>query len=221
MGPGVRASRWPARCTAVPSTAHPTSAMPTAAPTIDPTTHRPAPDHREGGGERTLRPASDPASLRALALVGGGVIAAGVGGALWSPVRPAIGRWYRGLDKPPYTPPDPVFGVAWSVLYPLIAASAWRVHRAPPSPERSRAVRLWWAQLVLNAAWTPLFFGRRSVVGGFVDAAALAAAATAYTAAARRVDRPAAALAAPYVAWTIFAAVLAGSILRRNRVRSG
>ena len=174
---------------------------------------------RPASPDRPLRPAADPASLRALALVGAGVGVAAIGGSVWSPARPSIRRWYRGLDKPPFTPPDPVFGAAWGVLYTLVALSAWRVHRAPGSPDRDRAVRLWWAQLALNAAWSPTFFGRRAIGAALVDAVALAGTAAAYTAAARRVDRPAAALAVPYVAWTAFAAVLTASILRRNRGR--
>ena len=166
-----------------------------------------------------LRPAGDPASLRALGLVGAGVGLAAISGSVWSPARPSIQRWYRSLDKPPFTPPDPVFGAAWSILYTLVAASAWRVHRAPASPERDRAIQLWWAQLALNAAWTPIFFGRRALGAALVDALALAGTAAAYTVAARRVDRRAASLAVPYVAWTAFAAVLTASILRRNRGR--
>lgn len=124
--------------------------------------------------------------------------------------------WYRVLRKPPLQPPNRVFGPVWSVLYGAIAYSGWKVWRAPKSPERSRALALWAAQLGLNGAWTPLFFGARRPKLALADLAALDAAATAYAAAAAEVDRTAALVVAPYLAWLGFATYLNAEIVARN-----
>lgn len=127
------------------------------------------------------------------------------------------GSWYRGLRKPSFQPPGWVFGPAWTVLYAAIAYSGWRVWKAPPSRERDRALRLWGLQLALNAAWTPLFFGARRPGIALVDIVALDVAASGYAVSARAVDRPAAIIAFPYLAWLGFATLLNATIAAKNR----
>jgi len=124
--------------------------------------------------------------------------------------------WYRTLRKPAFTPPDWIFGPVWSGLYALMAASAWRVWRQPPAPERSRALALWGAQLAANAAWTPLFFGARRPAWALADLALLIAGIGAYVSEARKVDRAAAWMMAPYAAWSAFAGALNEEIVRLN-----
>lgn len=143
--------------------------------------------------------------------------AAAVGGlAMRGKGRPQ-GSWYRGLRKPSFQPPGWVFGPAWTVLYAAIAYSGWRVWKAPPSRERDRALRLWGLQLALNAAWTPLFFGARRPGIALVDIVALDVAASGYAVSARAVDRPAAIIAFPYLAWLGFATLLNATIAAKNR----
>lgn len=130
-------------------------------------------------------------------------------------------RWYRRLSKPRFTPPEGLFAPVWSVLYALIAGAGFRLWRAPASAARRRALRWWAAQLALNAAWTPLFFGARRPRAALVDLALLDAAIVACVRAARRVDRPAAWMLAPYLAWSSFALLLNAEIVRRNPQLSG
>jgi tryptophan-rich sensory protein len=125
-------------------------------------------------------------------------------------------RYYRRLDKPSFAPPAKVFGPVWGVLYPAIALSGARVLAAPASPARSAAIALWLSQMALNAAWTPLFFGRKDARAALADIAGVLALTAAYTVAASRVDRPAAALALPYVGWVTFAGALNRGIVERN-----
>lgn len=124
--------------------------------------------------------------------------------------------WYRRLDKPSFTPPDWVFGPVWTTIYALMATSAYRVWRGEPTPERQKALLAWTAQLALNAAWSPLFFGAHKPRVAFADLALLIAALGAYTSFARRVDRPAAWMVAPYIGWTAYAGALNGSIALKN-----
>jgi len=124
--------------------------------------------------------------------------------------------WYRTLRKPAFTPPDWIFGPVWTGLYVLMAGSAWRVWRQPPSPARSRALALWGVQLAANAAWTPIFFGARRPAWALADLALLAVGLGAYINEARKVDRASAWMMAPYAAWSSFAAALNEEIVRLN-----
>jgi benzodiazapine receptor len=126
------------------------------------------------------------------------------------------GFWYRTLLKPKGQPPAKVFGPVWTTLYGLMSLSAYRVFRAPASPQRSRALRLWWTQLALNGAWSPLFFGARRPRLAMVDLAGLGGSLAGYTRAASKVDPPAAWLMAPYLAWVGYAAYLNAGIIGRN-----
>lgn len=127
------------------------------------------------------------------------------------------GRWFRKLDKPAFQPPNWVFGPVWTLLYGAIAYSGWRVWRTADSPQRTRALGLWAAQLALNSGWTPLFFGARKPALALADLTALNAAAGAYLASAAKVDRTAAVAVAPYLGWIGFAAALNTAIVAKNR----
>jgi len=129
-------------------------------------------------------------------------------------VRP--GAWYRTLEKPAWTPPDAAFGPVWTVLYVLMAIAAWRVWRAGGFGEAGGALSLYLVQIALNALWSVLFFGLHRPGWAFAEIVVLAVAITATIVAFARVDRLAAALLVPYLAWATFAAVLNGTIWRLN-----
>lgn len=140
-------------------------------------------------------------------------MAAAGGGAA---TRRSVAGWYPGLRKPSWTPPSGAFGPVWTVLYAQMAYSAHRVARLP-DPGRRRALALWWLQLGLNAAWTPVFFGARRTGAGAVVVCTLLPAVAATAVASARVDRPAGLLFAPYLAWSTYAAALNLEIWRQNR----
>lgn len=125
-------------------------------------------------------------------------------------------RWYRRLRKPPFQPPSAVFGPVWAALYGLIALSGWRVWNSPGGAARSRALGLWGLQLGFNAAWSWLFFGKQRKRAALLDVGALGVSIAAYIVAARQVDRPAAALVAPYLGWVCFASLLNEELVRLN-----
>jgi benzodiazapine receptor len=131
-------------------------------------------------------------------------VAAAVGGAA---TRRSVSTWYPGLRKPSWTPPAQVFGPVWTVLYAQMAYSANRVARSS-DPGRRRALALWWLQLGLNAAWTPVFFGARRTGAGAAVIFALLPVLAATAAASARIDRRAGLLYAPYLAWSTYAAAL-------------
>lgn len=141
------------------------------------------------------------------------VLAAAGGGAA---TRRSVATWYPALRKPSWTPPSQAFGPVWTVLYAQMVYSAQRV-AGSPDPRRRRALTLWWLQLGLNAAWTPVFFGARRTGAGAVVICALLPAVAATAAASARVDRRAGVLYGPYLAWSTYAAALNLEIWRRNR----
>jgi benzodiazapine receptor len=153
-------------------------------------------------------------SLAALTIFAAAPALAAVAGAVSN--RRSVGRWYGKLRKPPFQPPKWLFAPVWTALYGAMAISAHRVWKRPDSPARSRALQLWWGQLALNAAWSPIFFGLRRPRAALADMALLLPAVGGYLIEARRSDPTAAWLMAPYFAWTTFAAVLNAEIVRRN-----
>jgi benzodiazapine receptor len=126
------------------------------------------------------------------------------------------GSWYDQLDKPAFTPPSWLFAPVWTTLYVLIGVAAWLVWRHRDSTRRDVALAIFAGQLVLNALWTPLFFGAELPTVALVDIALLLGAAVATFVAFLRVDRMAALLFAPYIGWVGFATVLNATIVAIN-----
>lgn len=66
--------------------------------------------------------------------------------------------WYEGLNKSTLTPPGWVFGIVWTILYVLLAVAGWALWRQRENIEIRAAFYFYMAQLLMNWAWTPLFF---------------------------------------------------------------
>ena len=150
----------------------------------------------EGRLQRLGDPPSGSRSL--LALAGSAAAAFGVAGIGGVVTARSVDTWYRGLDKPSWTPPDRVFGPVWSLLYGAQAVAAWLVWRSG-GEERAPALQLYGAQLTLNLGWTPSYLK-------ILLAAAF-----------RRRSRAAAWLLLPYLTWVSFALALTVAVWRRNR----
>lgn len=132
-------------------------------------------------------------------------------GAVFTP-----GEWYAALRKPAWNPPGWVFGPVWSALYTMMALAAWLAWKSGGFTAQRRALALFLAQLVLNAAWTPLFFGMHLPGVAFAEILLLWLAIAATLLAFWPVSRVAAWLLVPYLAWVSFAAVLNGTLWRLN-----
>ncbi|MFD6877903.1 MULTISPECIES: TspO/MBR family protein [unclassified Streptomyces] len=123
---------------------------------------------------------------------------------------------YASLDRPDWAPPAWLFGPVWTVLYATIALSGWLVWRCANHPERRRALAWWGAQLALNLAWTPLFFGARRYDIALLDIVLLVAALVVTIRLSHRVHRAAGLLLVPYLAWVGFAMALNAAIAWRE-----
>lgn len=153
------------------------------------------------------------ALLLALSLAAVFVVAAIGGLATSSGLR----AWYDELDKAPWNPPAWVFGLAWTVLYVLMAVAAWLVARSGLDERAVRiALGLYVAQLALNLAWSWLFVAARSPGWALVDIAVLAVLVAATMVVFWRVEPVAGWLLVPYLVWVVFAASLNAWIVLRN-----
>lgn len=130
----------------------------------------------------------------------------------------SVATWFRTLARPPGAPPDWLFGPVWTVLYALMGVSAWLVWRGQDAAPRRTfaALRLWGWQLLVNAAWTPAFFGLHSPALGIVVIVLLLAMVLLTIAAFRRLNPTAAALLLPYAAWVAYATYLNAGFLLLN-----
>ncbi|MCA2217725.1 TspO/MBR family protein [Jidongwangia harbinensis] len=120
---------------------------------------------------------------------------------------------YQNLDQPSWAPPSWLFGPVWTTLYAMIAVAGWLVWRRTGW---SAALTGYAAQLVLNAAWTPIFFGFGEYGLALVDIVALWVLIGATVWMFWRVYRPAAWLLVPYWAWVTFATALNAAIWSAN-----
>ncbi|RYX86730.1 tryptophan-rich sensory protein [bacterium] len=126
--------------------------------------------------------------------------------------------WYDGLDKPKWTPPNAVFGPVWTILFAFMGIAAWRVwRRREQNPEETKTALTWWSvQLLLNAAWSILFFGFRKPKWAWLEIFALWGSIVFTMRSLWKRDQVAGTLFLPYLAWTSFAAALTTSIAWRN-----
>jgi tryptophan-rich sensory protein len=166
------------------------------------------------GAEQTLTPGRlAPLPRAALAVLP--VAAAALLGSIAT--APNIPTWYEGLEKPGFTPPNWVFGPAWTILYLMMAAAIWRVLSLPAGrPGRSAALAAFFVQLALNATWSWAFFAARSPGAGLLVIAALLVAIVSTIRLFRPLDRPASWLLVPYLAWVAYASALNLAIWRLN-----
>jgi translocator protein len=120
--------------------------------------------------------------------------------------------WFDALQKPAFMPPGWTFGVVWPLLYAMLGIALAMVLVEPPSDRRRLALILFFAQLALNFAWSPVFFAAHDIALAkwmiFVMAALAAAAAGKFL----RIRREAGILLVPYLGWLVFAATLNATI---------
>ena len=129
----------------------------------------------------------------------------------------SIPTWYASLNKPFFNPPNWLFAPVWTALYTLMGVSLFLVWHKGLCDRRVRlAVSVFIVQLILNALWSIVFFGIKSLIGGLVTIGILWIAILVTTMAFLKISRIAAVLLIPYILWTGFAAVLNFAIYMLN-----
>jgi benzodiazapine receptor len=148
-----------------------------------------------------------------LAAVVGPLAAAVVGGAATDPDS----AWFRSLDKPSWYPPPQAFGIVWPGLYTGLGWAAGEVRASADQEPRRSFDRAYRVNLLLNAAWTPVFFRAHRPWLAAAESAVLTVSTLDLARRAGRVRPAAGAALVPYAAWTAFATALTVAIARRNR----
>lgn len=113
--------------------------------------------------------------------------------------------WYRTLMHPVFTPPEALFGIVWSILYLTLGVSAFLTFK---DKLHARALLLFVLQLVLNACWTPVFFGAHSLFGALILIIAMLIALVFLCKACYPINRVVVWLLMPYGLWLLFATYL-------------
>jgi len=124
--------------------------------------------------------------------------------------------WFAALHKPPLMPPGWVFGAVWTLLYLLLGLSLAMVLHARGAKNRKKAVGLFGLQLVLNFAWSPVFFAFHQVAAALSIIAAMIVVCVAMILVIWRIRVAAGLLLYPYLAWLMFASLLNFQILGLN-----
>lgn len=125
-------------------------------------------------------------------------------------------RWFDALEKPALMPPGWLFGVAWTILYVLMGLALAIVLHARGAKGRGPAIALFLVQLVMNLAWSPLFFRAHQVGSALILILALIVVVAITIWVFDRVRRIAGLLLLPYLAWLCFASFLNYEIGRLN-----
>jgi tryptophan-rich sensory protein len=130
----------------------------------------------------------------------------------------AIPTWYAALEKPPFTPPNWVFGPVWITLYLLMGIAVFLVwRRGLGTSGVLPAFIIFWVQLVFNALWSVIFFGFQSLLGGLVVIIILWLLILLTIITLFRVSKSAGGLLIPYLVWVSIATYLNVGVWILNR----
>jgi tryptophan-rich sensory protein len=120
--------------------------------------------------------------------------------------------WFDGLAKPFFIPPGWVFGVVWPILYAILGVALALVLAEPSTPRRKSALILFFAQLALNFAWSPVFFAAHAIQPALVIIVVMVGLAALAASQFRQIRLLAGLLMLPYLLWLCFAAALTSAI---------
>ncbi len=130
-----------------------------------------------------------------------------------------LGGKFTGYKKPSFTPPDYVFGPAWTVLYALMGIASYRVWKIRQHDQKraKKALNFYSAQLFFNFLWSIIFFGLRYRGLAFLEILVLLILIVQTTVEFFKLDKIAGYLMIPYFLWVSFATILNYSIWQLNR----
>ena len=114
---------------------------------------------------------------------------------------------YGALNKPPLSPPGFIFPIVWGILYILMGISYTKVTNKK-SLYTDEAKLIYGIQLVVNALWTPIFFGLKQYFLAFIWLLMLIVLVVFMIIIFNKIDKKAAYLQIPYILWLLFAAYL-------------
>ena len=157
--------------------------------------------------------------MRDFLKIAGAVLLPNLGGIVNGQItRKNLDNWYKHLTFPSYRPPNWIFAPMWTSLYSGIGYASYLVWRDGGgfSGEARTPLAVFGAQLALNWAWTPLFFGQHNIKGALVDLIALTGTSAACGLLFYKVNHLAGYIFIPYVAWLGFATLLNYEVMKLN-----
>jgi translocator protein len=127
----------------------------------------------------------------------------------------SVGSWYQTINKPSFNPPSWIFGPVWTSLYIMIGISLYLMWKSN-HPFKKKAMWLFGIQMVLNALWSPAFFGLESPLLGLIVVIPLWVSILACIKVFKPISNLAAYIFIPYFLWVSFATLLNASIWYLN-----
>jgi benzodiazapine receptor len=133
--------------------------------------------------------------------------------------RESITTWYPTLVKPVFNPPNWIFAPVWTILYIMIGVSGGMIWNRIETDEANvkKAFKFFILQLALNALWSYLFFGLHNPLLALIEIVLLWFMIFETYTQFKKIDKVAALLLIPYLAWVSFATVLNASIWWLNK----
>ncbi len=128
----------------------------------------------------------------------------------------AVPEWYAMLNRPDFNPPSSVFGPVWTVLYALMGVSFYLIWKQERSRGRNQAITLFFIQLVLNFAWSFLFFWFQRIDLALIEMAVLWISIVFTVIQFYRINKASALISIPYLLWVSFAFVLNATYYMMN-----
>ncbi len=152
-----------------------------------------------------------------LKIVISAVICLAIGGLSGFATAGSIGGWYETLNKPVFNPPNWIFGPVWSTLYIFMGISAGMIwHQGLKNPAVKKALTIFAIHMLLNAAWSLLFFGAQNPVLAFIEILFLLGFILYFSKLFYQIKPITGLLQIPYILWVSFATLLNGSIVWLN-----
>ena len=118
-----------------------------------------------------------------------------------------ISDTYKSLKKPPFSPPGFLFPIVWTILFILMGISIYRIMQSK-SDNKKDARLLYFIQLIINACWTPIFFGFNQYFLAFLWILMLILLVVVMILMFFKIDKVSAYLNIPYLIWLLFACYL-------------
>jgi translocator protein len=120
----------------------------------------------------------------------------------------AVSEWFATLNRPSFSPPNWVFGPVWTTLYILIGISFFLIWKQEASSQRKQAIIVFLAQLVLNFAWSFIFFYFNKIGLALIEIVLLWISIIFMLVLFYKLKPLAAYLNIPYLLWVTFATIL-------------
>jgi benzodiazapine receptor len=141
-------------------------------------------------------------------------LAAGLASGLLSSA--GLGPWYKNLQKPLWMPPASIFGPVWTCLYIVMGFTLTRIWQSEDGALKRNALLFFTIQLILNFFWSIIFFRWQNIGLACIEIVFTWICIAGMIITVYKIDRTAALVQIPYLAWVSFASILTFTLYRLN-----